>query len=160
MLQHFPRTPAEKKSSVAPGILVTSSSYWSFSSPPLSPSPSPFPSPSTSGTHLLLPRCVSKEILCFSAKPEKIKSFTLRHLVSCSNTTCVEQAKLQFSCLLAIVGSLPNLNRFLSVSTAKLWANYSEICGLLLVLAIIMACRHWSLLTMLRFGKVPFNVFQ
>ncbi len=155
MLQHFPRTPAEKKSSVVPGILVTSSSYWSFSSPPLSPSPSPFPSPSPSGTHLLLPRCVSKEILCFSARPEKIKSFTLRHLVSCSNTTCVEQAKLQFSCLLAIVGSLPNLNLSLDIEKAKLWV-CSETCGLLLVLAISMACRHWSLLTMLRFGKASF----
>ncbi len=31
MLQHFSRTPAKKKSSVAPGILVTSSVYWSCS---------------------------------------------------------------------------------------------------------------------------------
>jgi hypothetical protein len=57
---------------------------------------------------LLLPHCISKEFLYYSARPEKSRAllkascFKFQHY-------CVEQAKLQFSCLLAIVGSLPNL---------------------------------------------------
>jgi hypothetical protein len=94
------------------GISCCSPFIGASPSPTPSPSPSPFPSPSPSPSviHLLLPRCVSKEICDYCARPEKIKSFTLRHLVSYSNTTCVEQAKLQISCLLAIVGFIPNLN--------------------------------------------------
>jgi hypothetical protein len=68
--------------------------------------------------------------LYYSAGPGKIKSFTLRHLVSYSNTTCVEQAKLRLSSLLAIVGSVPNLILFLDTSKRlKLWASCSGICG-------------------------------
>ncbi len=70
-------------------------------------------------------------------KARKIKSFTLRHLVSCTNTTCVEQTKLQFSCLLAIVGSLPNLNFSLDIKEAEMgklfgnmWSSVSNHYGM------------------------------
>jgi hypothetical protein len=133
VLQHFPSTPAKEKVIPCSGEsrdilhllgLLVSSSISIFFLLLLPPSPSP------SGTHSLLPHCVSKENFVLGCKARKIKSFTLRHLVSSSNTTCVEQAKLQFSSLLAIVGFIPNLILFLKLQRSKRsWANCLGICG-------------------------------
>jgi hypothetical protein len=114
LLQHFPRTPAKENVILCSGesrdilhilgLLVSSISvYFSLSF--------------SISFSISFWNTFAPPILCFQGifcvivpGQKKIKSFTLRHLVSCSNTTCVEQAKLQLSCLLAIVGSLPNLN--------------------------------------------------
>jgi hypothetical protein len=104
VLQHSPLTPA--KTRVIPcsgesravlhllGFLVSSSVSFSF-------------------WNTFAPSTLYFQGIFLYCRARKIKSFPLRHLVSCSNTTCVEQAKLQLSSLLAIVGFIPNLILFL-----------------------------------------------
>jgi hypothetical protein len=71
----------------------------------------------------------------------------------------VEQAKLQLSSLLAIVGSIPNLILFLDTpKRLKLWASCLGICGAQSVTT--MEWRRWLLLTTLRFGKVLLTFYQ
>ncbi len=72
--------------------------------------------------HIVFP----KDFCIICARPEKFKSFTLRHLVSCSNTTCVEQGWTTSSSVLAAVGSISNLVPLLRTPVLKK-KNYGQI---------------------------------